>query len=158
MFEQWLVYEADDVVVTLLERAELVTPLCVADTPILEPGAPVVWFTFPGQGHDLGRFHLRDGTFTGLYANLLTPVVFEDRLRWRTTDLFLDVWLGRAGGFEVLDAAELAAALAQGSVSEEQARSARVELERMRAAWQQGSWPPQIVWEWTLERARTAIA
>ena len=35
----------------------------------------MVWTTYRGDvWHDVGRFHLADGTFTGYYANILTPV------------------------------------------------------------------------------------
>ncbi|MGH7460029.1 MAG: DUF402 domain-containing protein [Longimicrobiales bacterium] len=141
-------------VVTLLEHAGLTKPMRVADEVILEPGSPVVWFTFPNKWHDIGRFHLADGTFTGLYANVLTPVVFEDRWIWQTNDLFLDIWLTRSGQFHVLDTDELAAAAAAGSVSADLAQRARQEVEELRRDWQRGRWPPALVHEWSLERAR----
>ncbi|MDP9348291.1 MAG: hypothetical protein M3P24_04000, partial [Gemmatimonadota bacterium] len=72
VFEQALVEDAGEYVVTLLESAALRSPVTAGGRVVLEPGAPVVWFTYPGAWHDVGRFHLADGTFTGCYANVLT--------------------------------------------------------------------------------------
>ena len=69
---------------------------------IYEPGAAIVWFVFPDVWHDLGRFHLEDGTFTGYYVNLITPVQI-DGTTWRMFDLCLDLWIGADGRFQVLD-------------------------------------------------------
>src|SRR4051794_37728926 len=74
VFRQIVVAETGSYVVTLLESAPLRKAVRVAGRVVLEPGAPVVWITYPGRWHDLGRFHLADGTFTGVYANVLTPV------------------------------------------------------------------------------------
>ncbi len=52
-------------------------PTVVAGRTVLEPGSPVVWFTFPGRHHDIGRFHTPDGRFTGYYANILTTVELD---------------------------------------------------------------------------------
>ena len=157
VFQQWRVYESANVIVTVKQRTDLDSVLHVANAVILEPGSPVVWFTFPGQWHDIGRFHLQDGTFTGLYANVLTPVRFTSPLNWHTTDLFLDVWLDRSGGFAVLDADELADAVARGFVTQDEARTAQQEVERLQRDWKRGVWPPQIVHEWTLERALSVL-
>jgi N-acetylmuramoyl-L-alanine amidase len=112
---------------------------------ILEPDAPVVWFTFEDAWHDIGRFHTADGAFTGFYANLLTPVKFRAPLVWETTDLFLDLsgspptarqcsGRGRAGrgrcGRGWLDA---------------DAASSRAEAARLMSAAAGGAWPPAIV-------------
>ncbi|NIP82533.1 MAG: DUF402 domain-containing protein, partial [Gemmatimonadetes bacterium] len=70
---------------------------------VLDTGAPAVWFTFPGAWHDIGRFHTRSGTYTGAYANILTPVQFLDERTWETTDLFLDVFVGLDGTVHLLD-------------------------------------------------------
>ena len=60
-----------------MPAAGISSPMVVAGRTILEPGAPVVWFTFPGRAHDIGRFHAAGGTFTGYYANVLTPVELD---------------------------------------------------------------------------------
>jgi predicted RNA-binding protein associated with RNAse of E/G family len=156
VFEQLLVDETEDYVVTLLEAAPLSAPVTVAGASVLEPGAPVVWFTYPGRWYDIGRFHLADGTFTGIYANILTPV----RMRgdhWETTDLCLDVWAETDGRVEILDEAEFELAVANGWMDDATAQQAREQARSLAAAAKTGAWPPQHVTEWNLERARARI-
>lgn len=118
----------------------------------------MVWFTFPGEHHDIGRFHTPDDRFTGLYANVLTPVEGLDGTEWRTTDLFLDVWLAASGGaLRVLDEDELSDALVHGWIDAETAALARAEAERLVRGAERGTWPPPVVAEWTLARARAAL-
>ena len=156
-FRQAVVEDAGEYVVTLLPATELETPVRAGGRVVLEPGAPVVWFTYRGEvWHDVGRFHLADGTFTGLYANVLTPVRMEG-MEWETTDLFLDLWMGTDGVAEVLDRDELEAALAAGWIDAATAAHAEGEAKRLLAAAHAGAWPPAHVGEWTLERARAAV-
>lgn len=156
-FRQRLIARESGAVVTLLEAAEVSRPSIVDGAPILEPGSPIIWFTFPGAGHDVGRFHLADDTFTGLYANVLTPVEGVSGTEWRTTDLFLDVWLPVDGEPILLDEAELEEAVAQGWVDASTAAAARSEATRLVEHAARGTWPPQIVADWTLARARAAL-
>lgn len=143
--------------ITLLEATEIERPSVVAKATILEPGSPIVWFTFPGAHHDIGRFHLADGTHTGLYANVLTPVAGLETGEWETTDLFLDVWLPVGGRATLLDEAELDDALMRGWVDAAAAEAARAEALRLLADAATGAWPPRVVAEWPLERARAAL-
>jgi hypothetical protein len=155
-FRQRVLEDDGECVVTFLESAELPKPVKAGTRVILEPGAPVVWFTFRGLWHDIGRFHLRDGTFTGFYANVLTPVEMEGD-RWRTTDLCLDVWLGADGEVQVLDEDELAEAERRGWATAETAARARAEAAGLVERAREGRWPPALLHDWTLERARAAI-
>jgi predicted RNA-binding protein associated with RNAse of E/G family len=143
-------------VVTFLDSTELPRPVEVAGRIVLEPGSPVIWFTYPGLWHDLGRFHLRDGTFTGFYANVLTPVVMAGT-RWETTDLCLDVWLGADGAVEILDRDDFDDARARGWIDAETARRARDEAEKLARDARAGQWPPGHAHEWDLDRARRRI-
>ena len=154
---QRLVYQDPGVVVTLLESASLSSPLHIAGEPAVEPGAAIVWFTFPGEWFDIGRFHLADGTFTGFYADILEPVVPVGPHEWRAVDLFLDVWLDPRGTVHLLDEDELREALERGWISPETGEAARHEAERILALARAGEWPPPIAREWTLERARAAL-
>jgi predicted RNA-binding protein associated with RNAse of E/G family len=158
VFIQRLVQRTPDCVVTLMRHTPLAAPLHVGGRVILEDGAPVVWFTFPGAWHDIGRFHTAAGTFTGLYANILTPVRFLSAGEWETTDLFLDLWRDADGGVHVLDADELAAARAGAWIDAAAADAARREADRLVAAARAGAWPPSIVGAWPLERALAAAA
>jgi predicted RNA-binding protein associated with RNAse of E/G family len=153
-FEQEVVARLDSgCVVTLLEAAELAAPVRVGGRAVLEPGAPVVWFTYPGAWHDIGRFHLLDGTFTGLYANVLTPVRMRGS-EWETTDLFLDLWQAQGEEARLLDEGELREAEGRGWIAPGLAERARAEGGRLLALAGAGGWPPPEVGEWTLERVR----
>lgn len=155
VFEQIVLERCPDCVVTFLEHSPLSTPMVLNGRIVLENGSPVVWFTFPGAWHDIGRFHRTDGTFTGIYANILRPVEGVRSSQWETTDLFLDVWFAE-GRAELLDADELDLAVARGWVGPETAERAHNEAAWILRAARRGEWPPPIVHEWTLTRARAA--
>ena len=157
IYVQSLVLDAPEVKVTFQPSTPIPKPVVVGEQPVLEPGSPAVWFTFPGLWHDIGRFHDAQGRFTGIYANVLTPCELhapEDGgvLRWDTTDLFLDVWMGADGRLLLLDEPDLAEAVSAGSVTEEVAARARREAQDILARARAGAWPPPVVSEWTLER------
>lgn len=156
IFEQAVIEATPRCTVTWMPEAGVRRPVTAGGQVILEPGAPVIWFTFPGLWHDIGRFHLRDGTFTGYYANILTPVEMEED-RWETTDLFLDVWLPDEGEPMLLDEEELDGAEREGWVTSGTARTARAHASRLLAAAREGSWPSADVRAWTLERARSRV-
>ena len=156
VFEQVVVERNDEYVVTFLPASPARRPAMVDGEVMLETGSPLIWFTYPGLWHDIGRFHLRDGTFTGYYANVLTPVEMEED-RWETTDLFLDVWLPDEGEPMLLDEEELDGAEREGWVTAATARTARAHASRLLAAAREGSWPSADVRAWTLERARSRV-
>lgn len=153
-FEQHLVHRTDDCVVTLLDAASVKRTITIDGVNALEPGASIVWFTFRGLWHDIGRFHTLDDRFTGVYANVLTPIDGFDSDEWRTTDLFLDVWQPAHGSPQILDQDELRDALRGGNIDAATARRAEAEAVSLVDSARQGTWPPPIVAEWTLERAR----
>lgn len=159
VYVQQLLLDRPDVKITFQPSTPIPRPVLVDGVSILDPGAPAVWFTFPGRWHDIGRFHRADGTFTGLYANVLTPCVLHPldarspTLRWDTTDLFLDVWMSPDGDVQILDEPDLASAVASGWISESHAGKARREADRIADQARRGGWPPAVVREWTLERA-----
>ena len=158
MFEQACVHEAADVIVTLAQRTGIEKPMRINGRVVLEAESPVVWFTFPNLPHDIGRFHLADGRYTGLYANLITPVEITGPREWRTTDLFLDLWLAAGSSkLGLLDEDELETALARGWITESEAKLAREEAQRISAEFAAGRWPPAVVEEWTLQRAREQL-
>jgi len=141
IYHQVIVRETPKCVVTRLDAANVKRPLVVAGEVVLEPGSPIVWFTYPGRWYDIGRFHRADGRFTGWYANVLTPVeitppdpgVPDSRLRWETTDLFLDVWLGVDGTLALLDEDEFQAAITAGWIDPPTAAIARATAESLLA-------------------------
>ncbi len=142
--------------ITLARDVDFTPSLRIAGRVVLERGSDVVWFTFPGRWHDIGRFHRADGTFTGIYANILTPVVRPEPGVWHTTDLFLDVWLPPDEEPRLLDEDEFEEARARGWIDRATAERARAEAERLLEAARKGTWPPAVVRSWTLPRAREA--
>jgi len=154
VFTQRLILRSPEVIVTYLERTPLGRPVRVGGRTVLEAGSPAVWFTFPDRWHDIGRFHLADGTFTGLYANILTPVHFLSPAHWRTTDLFLDMWIDRDGRVEVLDREEFDEAAASGWIDSPTAARAETEVLTLLDRLERNAWPPPSVLEWTLERVQ----
>jgi len=66
---EWLVLERPDVKVLLLDPYDGPT-VAVDGMPILDSGAPVVWFVFPYRWFDIGRFHLRGEAPTGRAVRL----------------------------------------------------------------------------------------
>ena len=158
VFEQAVVDDDGQCVVTYLPAARLKKPMEKGGRVVLEAGAPIVWFTWRGGvWHDVGAFHRADGTFTGVYANVLTPVVM-DGAEWDTTDLFLDVWIDADGRVEILDRDEFDAALAAGWIDAPTAARALAEAERLADDARRGAWPPAHVREWTLARVREMMA
>ncbi|HSW30560.1 MAG TPA: DUF402 domain-containing protein [Longimicrobiales bacterium] len=155
VFEQHLVHDAAEVKVTLA-RYGADPAIVIGGEVVLEAGADVVWFTFPGAWHDVGRFHRADGSFTGLYANILTPPVL-DGPEWDTTDLFLDVWVSPGGRVLLLDEDEMEDALSRAWLDAPTAARAREEADRLVAGATAGSWPPASVRHWTRERCREAL-
>ena len=152
VYENELVHTAPDVTITLMRATRLERPVLFDGDVILENGSPVVWFTFPDADHDIGRFHTRTGAFTGFYANILTPVEFISATEWRTTDLFLDLWIGSDGQVHILDEDELAEAARLGWIDAQTEAAARATAHRLVQRQREGTWPPPVVYDWPLER------
>ena len=156
IFTQHLVFDSPEVVVTLARDMSLQQTIRIEGDIVLEDGSDVVWFTFPGLWHDIGRFHRADGTFSGIYANVLTPPRMNGRI-WHTTDLYLDVWISPSGAALILDEHEFDDAVGRELIDAETARRAREEADALLKRAQAGTWPPAIVQEWTRERALAVV-
>lgn len=143
--------------ITLLESYPADRPLRVDDRPVLEPGAPALWFTVPDAWHDVGRFHLLDESFTGYYANIIAPPQIDGPV-WHIHDLCLDLWVGIDGRTEVLDRDEFDRAVKRGWIDAEAAEGARQELERLQELARAGRWPPALIRDYDLNRARSTLA
>jgi len=139
--------------VTLATDLSFESPIRIGEQIALETGSSAVWFTFPGAWHDIGLFHRADGTPTGTYANILTPPEMEPGGIWRTTDLFLDLWIDGDGALSVLDRDQFDEAVSAGWIDEGTAGAALSEVARLAAAINEGTWPPPVVAEWSLDRA-----
>lgn len=152
VYVQRMVFDGEDVKITLAEEIDVPSKR-VRGRLAMEPGSDVVWFTFPGAWHDIGRFYLTDHSFAGYYANILTPAVFGSGGEWATTDLFLDVWMSPDGQVTVLDEEQFLDAVQLGLIDATVAERALQEVQRIRDAAALGQWPPPVVKEWDLERA-----
>mgnify|MGYP001299161176 CR=1 FL=1 len=157
IFSQYLIWEDINVKITFASNLDFELPMLIDGEVVLEKGSEIIWFTFPGAWHDIGLFHGSNGILTGTYANILTPCVFEDISTWHTTDLFLDVWIDTNGKILILDEEELKAAEAQGWITEKMAARARSEALSLKRQAESGLWPPAVVHEWDLVRARKSI-
>ncbi|MFQ6045177.1 MAG: DUF402 domain-containing protein, partial [Gemmatimonadales bacterium] len=103
-YDELLVLDRPDVKI-LLQESYAGENLTAGDEAIQETGAPILWYVVPGAWHDIARFHLADGGFTGWYTNLATPVLMDGD-RWSSTDLFLDLWQPVDGEARWLDEGE----------------------------------------------------
>lgn len=153
IFQQPLVHEGPDVLVSLTLDLDLPEPKVIDGWTAMEPGSSIVWFTYPGRWYDIGKTYLRDGTFSGVYANILTPVRIEPIDVWHTTDLFLDVWIGPSGEPQLLDEDALESAVLAGDIGPETAQRARNEAAALLEGTGAGTWPPPEVDAWDLARA-----
>ncbi len=152
VFDQWLVLDRPDVKV-LLQDEYHGPPLRAGDALIQEPGAPMVWFVFPGRWYDIARFHLRDGSFTGWYTNLTKPVeIAEDR--WSATDLLLDLWTPVTGGSVWLDEPELDDATRAGTIDRVTRQRINNERALIELQLKLGAWPPPITRDLDLAQTR----
>jgi predicted RNA-binding protein associated with RNAse of E/G family len=142
VYHEWLVLTHPEAKVLLLEHYAGEEVLTHGNT-ILGRGAPIVWFIFPGAWYDIGRFHLLDGTFTGWYTNLSTPVHFGKR-RWIGHDLFLDLWQPVDGTPVWLDEDEFEAAVDTGIIDTLTSRRVMKERMQIQSLLDQGLWPPPI--------------
>jgi hypothetical protein len=151
-FNQWVVLDRPDVKVLLSDAYEGPN-LEVGDTVVHDSGAAMVWYVFPEKWHDIGRFHLSDGTLTGWYTNIIKPVEIRGDL-WTGHDLFLDLWQPVEGEPVWLDEDELDEA-SRSNVIDTLTRK-RIDNERLIIDLQveAGAWPPPIVRDVDLAQAR----
>ena len=152
-FRQPIIHQSPGVIVTFSRGIRVSSPMELDGEIVLETGSDIVWFTFPRLWHDIGRFHNARGAFTGFYANLLTPVEMLPGNIWRTTDLFLDVWMKPGQAPRLLDEDELQAALDADALDARTAQRARKEAETILERAGAGTWPPPVVHQWPRERA-----
>jgi predicted RNA-binding protein associated with RNAse of E/G family len=145
-YTERLVLDRPDVKVLVMD-AIAEKEIRIGEAVALEPGSSITWFVFPGQWHDIGRFQLAGGAFTGWYTNICTPVELAAD-RWTITDLFLDLWLPAIGPAEWLDEDEFNEAAGGGMLREDLAHAARVERARIETLLARSEWPPEFCRSW----------
>lgn len=136
--------------ITLQRRLRSAEPRPVADGVVLEPGASLLWFTFPGRRWEVAAFHDSSGRLLGHYTNLIRPPEIGPET-WRITDLFLDLWQPVDGPPHLLDADELEEARERGWVHDGEAERVAALGETLLARARRGAWPPPSVRRWRLE-------
>lgn len=142
VYDEWLVLDRPDVKVLLQENYSG-PDVDVGSSRVLDSGAPIIWFVFPDTWHDIGRFFLSDGTFTGWYTNLCKPVQFDGDT-WIGNDLFLDLWQFADGNAVWLDEDEFEDAVTTGlvdTVLKKQVLNQRALIDLQVS---QDAWPPPI--------------
>jgi predicted RNA-binding protein associated with RNAse of E/G family len=115
---------------------------------VIANGYRVVWFVFKGRWYDIGKFYDQKGVFTGYYCDIIRPVARLLSSPAETsiiTDLFLDLWIDRAGRCVVLDEDELERALVRRTISVQLARKARIELKTLIRLTKLGRFPGRAV-------------
>ena len=147
-FEQELLHDGADCRVTLLPVSAGIAPLEIGDTA-LEEGGAVLWFLFPGKAWEVAAAYDAGGEMAGYYTNFIRPPRIEGR-QWHLTDLFLDVWQPAEGEARLLDADDLEAAIADGTIEPAEARAIEDEAAAVMRAAESGRWPPRIVKEYPL--------
>ena len=152
-YHQKILHRSNDVIVSL-NSAAVKKPISIDGVLAVEPGAPIIWFTFPGEKYDVGRFHLCDGTFTGLYSDIMEPVRFVSETELEITDLFVDVWIADGKAPTIQDIDELEEAVERGHITRAVADDALAEAQRLVQLYDNHSWPPAIVNEWPISRVR----
>lgn len=154
-FEHWLVLDEPEVKAMLMENYTG-RDLIIDDTVVACNGSPLLWYVFPDRWHDIGRFHLPDGTFTGWYTNLCTPFSMDGN-NWASTDLFLDLWQFPNGQQQWLDEDELADAIEENLLDEAQQIAVAEERSYVQRHLDEGNWPPPIAHELDLSAAKRLL-
>lgn len=144
LYVQELLYRARGYRITLHCWPEGAGSVRVAEDLVLEPGAPLLWFTYPGRPYEVASFHDSDGERLGFYTNLVRPSELEGP-RWVLHDLWLDVWQPAAGEPRILDRDELAEAEEEGWITPGAARGVRELAARILERAARGGWPPEEV-------------
>jgi predicted RNA-binding protein associated with RNAse of E/G family len=155
VYEELLVLDRPDVKVLLQENYSG-TDVDVGTSRVLDSGASIIWFVFPEAWHDIGRFHLSDGTFTGWYTNLCKPIQIDGD-NWIGNDLFLDLWQFVDGTPVWLDEDEFEDAVKSGLVDkalEKQVLNQRTLIDLQVS---QLAWPPPVAKDIDLAQVRALL-
>ena len=155
VYQEELVLDRPDVKV-LFQSGFAGDDVSVGGSVILQRDAPIVWFIPVGSWHDIGRFHLKDDTFTGFYTNLSQPVEIGDS-KWIGRDLFLDLWQPVQGEHHWLDEDEFAEAVSQGLIDRATRRRVLNERSLIDLQVRAGKWPPAIARDIDLDQVRALL-
>ncbi|MFQ5678988.1 MAG: DUF402 domain-containing protein [Gemmatimonadota bacterium] len=147
---QELLYDGEEVKVTLLLHPAGGPPLPMGGVGELPGGASLLWFTFPGRELEIAALYDAGGRFLGHYVNFIRPPRASGPV-WRLEDLVLDVWLPADGEPVVLDVEEWEEARAAGWIDAEEAERVQESCHVVLREAANGTWPPKAVRRWPLE-------
>lgn len=108
-------------------------------------------FTFLDRGYKIGRFYNKDGRFLFWYCDIIEVEYERDTDTYTINDLLLDIKIFADGNVIILDADELAQALEEGLISNEQACKSLKTLDVLLRQIYGGNFPPQECEGWRLE-------
>lgn len=154
-YDELLVLDRPDVKIMLQENYSG-NDVDIDDKRVLASGAPIVWYVFPDSWHDVGRFHLEDGSPTGWYTNLCQPVEFHNDT-WIGNDLFLDLWQPVEGRALWLDEDEFGNAVKTGLLDNATRRRTLNERALIELRLEQGSWPPPVALDVDLDQVMNLL-
>jgi len=151
VYDEQLILDRPDVKV-LLQPEYSGDEVNVGDTIALEAGAPIIWYIPVGAWHDIGRFHMRDGTLTGWYTNLAKPVQCDGD-RWIGSDLYIDLWQPVCGEAVWLDQDEFDLAVQAQLIDHSTRQRTLNEKALLDLQLSQQQWPPAIARDIDLDQA-----
>ncbi len=145
-FQQNLLYEDDDIIVTT-QRIKPSNPIVIDGVTVLGDNYRAVWFVFANRWYDIGKIYNLEDDFTGYYCDIILPMKRTDT-HFEITDLFLDLWVSPDGSYQVEDADEFESAIAQNWIQTDLADQARKALQDLIAQIEAGAFPPEITNRW----------
>ena len=145
-FQQNLLYEDDDVIVTT-QRITPSSPIIIDGVTVLGDNYRAVWFVFADRWYDIGKIYNLKDRFTGYYCDIILPMK-RTRTHFEITDLFLDLWVSPDGSYQVEDEDEFESAVAQNWIQTDLANQAKNALQDLIAEVESGAFPPEITNRW----------
>ena len=145
-FQQNLLYEDDDVIVTT-QRIKPSSPIIIDGVTVLGDNYRAVWFVFANRWYDVGKIYNLKDHFTGYYCDIILPMKRMET-HFEITDLFLDLWVSPDGSYQVEDEDEFESAVAQNWIQTDLANQAKNALQDLIAEVESGAFPPEITNRW----------
>lgn len=145
-FQQNLLYEDDDVIVTT-QRIKPSAPIVIDGVAVLGDNYRAVWFVFANRWYDIGKIYNLKDHFTGYYCDIILPMKRMDT-HFEITDLFLDLWILPDGSYQVEDEEEFESAIARNWIQTDLANQAKKALQDLIAEIESGAFPPEITNRW----------
>ena len=142
-FQQQLLYEDDDVIVTT-QKIKPSAEIVQNGHTVLGENFTAIWFVFTGLWYDIGKIYNPNNEWTGYYCDIIKPVNRSTE-KFEIVDLFLDLWVSPDGSYEIQDEDEFETALSEGSITPKLAKKARKELNDLIDDVTSGNFPPEFV-------------